>query len=73
MGWFLILVGIGGVAALVGFFFRWWGLLASAGFACFLAYAWEFDEVGLYYALLVGIVTSVAVIVGSLVRGSLRP
>jgi hypothetical protein len=72
MGWFLILVGIGGVAALVGFLFRWWGLLASVGFACFLAYAWEFDELGLYYALLVGMVTSVAVIVGSLVRGSLR-
>jgi hypothetical protein len=57
----------------VGFVFRWWGLLASAGFACFLAYAWKFDEVGLYYALLVGIVTSVAVIVGSLGRGWLRP
>jgi hypothetical protein len=73
MGWVLILfVGVGGVAALVGCIFKWWGLLASLGLACFLAYAWEFDGEGLCYALIVGIVSSVAVLFGSIVRASLR-
>jgi hypothetical protein len=48
VGWVLVLVGIGGLAALIGFVFRWWGLLACIGFACFLAYAWELEGEGLY-------------------------
>ncbi len=70
--WLLVLIGIGGLAALIGFLFRWWGLLASAGFACFLAYAWELEGEGLYYALIVGLVTSVGVAIGSLTRQSFR-
>jgi hypothetical protein len=30
-----------GGGLLVGFAFRWWGLIAPVGFGCFLAYAWE--------------------------------
>lgn len=51
---------------------RWWGLLASVGFACFLAYAWEFDNTGILYALIAGLVSSVAIVAGNLARRSLR-
>jgi hypothetical protein len=51
----LVLVG-GGVV--VGLAFSWWGLLASVGFACFLAYGWEFGSEGVAYATIAGLVAS---------------
>lgn len=64
-----VLVG-GGL--LVGLAFRWWGLLASVGFACFLAYAWEFGSEGRAYAAIAGLIASGAVVAGSLLRRALR-
>jgi hypothetical protein len=65
----MVLVG-GGLV--VGFAFRWWGLLASLGFACFLAYGWEFESEGVAYAIIAGLVASSAVVAGSLLRRGLR-
>jgi hypothetical protein len=70
---YLILIfGFGGVGVLLGFIFGWWGLLASVGVACFFAYAWEFQGEGLFYALIIGMVSSVAIVAGSLVRRRVR-
>jgi hypothetical protein len=60
-----VLVG-GGLLA--GGIFKWWGLLASVGFAFFLAYGWEFSSEGVTYATIAGVVASVAVIAGIAVR-----
>jgi hypothetical protein len=60
-----VLVG-GGL--MVGFVFRWWGLIAALGFACFLAYGWELSAEGLTYALIAGFIASSAVVAGSLLR-----
>jgi hypothetical protein len=68
-----VVFGFSGGGLLVGFLFRWWGLFASVGFACFLAYAWEFDGEGIVYALIVGTVSSVAIIAGNLLRRRFRP
>jgi integral membrane sensor domain MASE1 len=67
-----VVFGFSGGGLLVGFIFRWWGLFASVGFACFLAYALEFSGEGILYALIVGMVSSVA-ITGTLTRRRLRP
>ena len=58
-----------GGGLLVGFVFKWWGLLLCVGFACFLAYGWELDPLGITYAVLACGVSSTAVIVGALLRG----
>ena len=71
----LYLIGLAafiGGGLLVGFVFRWWGLLAPLGFACFLVYAWEFDPEGITYAVVGGLVACGAVIAGSLLRGRMR-
>jgi hypothetical protein len=68
----ILLFGLVGIGLLVGFIFRWWGLLASVGFACFLVYAWEFDNTGIFYALIAGFVSSVAIVAGNLARRRLR-
>jgi hypothetical protein len=57
-----------GGGLLVGFLFRWWGLFASVGFACFLAYAWQLDPVGITYAAIGCAVASAAVVAGALLR-----
>ena len=57
---------------LIGFALKFWGLLAAVGFACFLAYAWEFDPAGIAYAAIGGGTASGAVVVGSLLRRKLR-
>jgi hypothetical protein len=62
---FAVVVG-GGL--LVGFLFKWWGLLASVGFACFLAYGWEFSSEGVAYPTIAGVLSCGAVVVGSLIR-----
>jgi hypothetical protein len=62
------LAALVGGGLLVGLLFRWWGLLASIGFACFLAYAWELDSLGVVYAAIAGAVASAGVIAGSLMR-----
>lgn len=64
-------VVVGG-GLLVGFAFRWWGLIAPVGFACFLAYAWEFYPPAVAYALIAGLVSSCGVVAGSLLRRALR-
>ena len=51
----MVLVGGG---FLVGFAFRWWGLIAPVGFACFLAYAWEFYSPAVAYAVIAGLTLS---------------
>jgi hypothetical protein len=61
----LVLVG-GGL--LVGLAFRWWGLIAPVGFACFLAYAWEFYSPAVAYAVIAALISSGGVVAGSLVR-----
>jgi hypothetical protein len=66
---FAVFVG-GGV--LVGFVFKWWGLLASIGFPCFLVYAWEFNSEGIAYAAIGGVAASGAVVAGRLLRRRLR-
>jgi hypothetical protein len=68
----ILVVGVGGIAALVGFFLRGWGLLAAAGFVCFLMYVWDYSPEGIFYALLAGMVASVAVVIGTLTRQCLR-
>jgi hypothetical protein len=65
----MVLVSAGLV---VGLALSWWGLLASLGFACFLAYAWEFGSEGVAYATIAGLVVSSAVVVGSLLRRGSR-
>jgi hypothetical protein len=67
----LYLIVLVGGGLLVGFAFRWWGLIASMGFACFLAYAWELSAEGVPYAVIVGVVASCAVVAGSLLRRAL--
>jgi hypothetical protein len=64
-----VLVG-GGL--LVGFVFRWWGLIAPVGFACFLAYAWEFYSPAVAYAVIAGLISCCGVVAGSLLRRALR-
>ena len=64
-----VLVGVG---VLVVFAFRWLGLIAPVGFACFLAYAWEFYSPAVAYAVIAGLVSSCAVVAGSLLRRALR-
>jgi hypothetical protein len=63
---------IGGSGMLIGAIFRWWGLLAPVAFACFLAYAWEFTEEGIYFALIAGLLGCAAVTVGALIRRRFR-
>ena len=65
----MVLVG-GGL--LVGFAFRWWGLIAPVGFACFLAYAWEFYSPAVAYAVIAALISSGGVVAGSLLRRALR-
>jgi hypothetical protein len=65
----IVLVGGG---FLVGFAFKWWGLIAAVVLACFLAYAWEFGSEGVAYAVIAGLVASGAVVVGSVMRRALR-
>jgi hypothetical protein len=67
----LALALLGGCGILIGVIFRWWGLLAPVGFACFLAYAWELDALGVTYAVIAGCLGSVAVVVGALARRAL--
>jgi hypothetical protein len=66
-----VAVFVGG-GLLVGFVFRWWGLLAAVGFACFLAYGLEFSSEGVFYAVIGGLVSCGAVVVGNLLRRKLR-
>jgi hypothetical protein len=63
---------LGGGGLLVGVVFRWWGLLVSVGFVVFLAFAWEFDSTGVTYALIAGVLASVAVLAGVRLRGKLQ-
>ena len=63
----VLLVLLGG-GLLVGFAFRWWGLIAAVGFACFLAYAWEFYSPAVAYAVIAGLIASCGVVAGSLLR-----
>jgi hypothetical protein len=51
----LYLIVLLGGGLLVGLAFRWWGLFASVGFACFLAYAWEFYSPAVAYAVIAGL------------------
>jgi hypothetical protein len=64
-----VLVGAG---LLLGFAFRWWGLIVPVGFACFLAYAWEFHSPAVAYAVIAGLISSCGVVAGSLLRQELR-
>jgi hypothetical protein len=61
-----------GGGLLVGFAFKWWGLIASVGFACFLAYSWEFYSPAVAYGVIAGLLSSCGVVVGSLMRRALR-
>ena len=63
---YLIVLLVGGL--IVGFAFRWWGLIAPVGFACFLAYAWEFYSPALAYAVIAGLISACGVVAGSLLR-----
>lgn len=56
----------------LGLVLRWWGLIACAGFACFLAYGWELSAEGVTYALIAGLIASGAVVAGSLLRAAAR-
>ena len=67
----LALAVLGGGGLLVGLVLRWWGLLASIGFAAFLAFGWEFGPVGLTYAPIAGVLASAAVLAGVWLRGRL--
>lgn len=67
----IALVVLGGGGLLVGLVLRWWGLLVSVGFAAFLAFGWEFDPAGVTYALIAGVLASVAVLAGAWLRGRL--
>lgn len=66
---FVVFVG-GGL--LFGYLVKWWGLLASVGFAVFLMYAWEFSAAGVTYASVGGLVASGAVVTGALLRRRLQ-
>jgi hypothetical protein len=47
-------------------------LIAPVGFACFLAYGWEFYSTAIVYAVIVGLISSGGVVAGSLLRRALR-
>jgi hypothetical protein len=66
-----LIVFVGG-GLVVGFVFRWWGLIVPVAFASFLIYAWEFDPLGITYALIGGITACLAVAAGTLARGKVR-
>ena len=68
----LYLIVLLGAGFLVGLAFRWWGLITPLGFACFLAYAWEFYSPAVAYAVIAGLIASCGVVVGSLLRRALR-
>ena len=57
---------VGGL--IVGALFKWWGLVASLGFAVFLAYQWEFSSEGNTYAAIVGLIASGGVFAGTWLR-----
>ena len=61
-----------GGGLLVGLAFRWWGLIAPVGFACFLAYAWEFNSPAAAYAVIAGLISCCGVVAGSLLRRAVR-
>lgn len=67
---FSVLVGAG---LLVGIAVSWWGLIASVGLACFLAYAWELQGEGIAYAFIAGILVSAGVVTGIRLRRRPRP
>jgi hypothetical protein len=66
------LAALFGAGLLVGAVLRWWGLIASVGFACFLAYAWEFYSPAVALAVIFGLVVSGGVVAGALLRRRLR-
>ncbi len=66
-----LIVLLGG-CLLVGLAFKWWGLIAPVGFACFLAYAWEVYSPALAYAVIAGLISACGVVAGSLLRRALR-
>ena len=68
----LYLIVLVGGGLLVGFAFRWWGLIAPVGFACFLAYAWEFYSPAVAYAVIAGLISLCGVVAGSLLRRASR-
>ena len=57
---------------MIGTLFRWWSLLGPVGFAVFLMYAWEFDELGVAYATIAGGIASAGAVSGVLLRRRLN-